>query len=253
MKKTSYAGEIIRTGLRVLGYEAAFGFIGFMFAPTLIDASPAIRVPLLGLLIALACMLLFMDGSYRGERDVALNETLAKLSAKGAYTPSKDEEARRYRRMKGVLGALVGALPLVLLAAYVAITTQPYAYSLQDLPQWLSPYMNRPEVAGGADYLVGVTFTTTVTDYVRVAVRFFLFPYIALLGQTTDAASLLFDRLSPLIALIMPLMAAIGYQFGPMRHAKTAKAIADAKAKPRKRLKKEAKKRLENKEKKQLI
>jgi len=253
--KKNYAGEIIRTGLRLLGYQLAFGFLGFMFAPTLIDASPFLRVPLIGLLILLGIALLFMDGSYRGEKDCGLGETLDKLAKKGQYAPSADEDARRYRRMKGIWGALAGAVPMLLLSVFLALTAKPFAYALQDLPGWLSPYLHRPEIGGGVAYLEDVTVVATAADYVRVAVRFVLFPYVGLAGTLNDAGSLLLDRVSPLLTLILPAAAAVGYQFGPRRRAKTVKALEEAKNKPRKRLKKEAKKRLQDKreEKKQLI
>lgn len=248
------ASEILRTGLRIFGYQVAFGFFGFMFIPALMGASDIIRLAVVGLLVAAGMMLMFMDGSYRGERDCAMGETLDKLEKKGSYKASDAEQAKRFSRMKGVLAALAGAAPIVLLAAYVAITAKPYVYTLQDLPGWLGAYTHRPEVGGALGYLQDATAVATVTDYLRIAVRFVLFPFVGLFGTMTDATSLLFDRISPLLALIMPAITAIGYQFGPRRHAKTQKQIEEAKSKPRKRLKKDAAKRkAAPKEKKQLI
>ncbi|MCL1795432.1 MAG: hypothetical protein FWG37_00935 [Clostridia bacterium] len=245
-------GELLRTALRVFGYQVAFGFFGLMFAPMMMGASVAIRVPLIGALIAACGLLMFMDGSYRGERDCAVTETLEKLTKKGEYTPTGAELAKRYNRSKGVIGALIGALPALALAIYVAVSAVPYTYTLQDLPGWLSTYLPRAEIGDALRYLKDVTVSVTLTDYLRITVRFILFPYIGLLGNLTDAGSLLLDRLSPLLTLIMPAVSAIGYQFGPSRRRKAVKMIEEAKRRPRRRLKKAAKQRIIP-EKKQII
>lgn len=137
-----------------------------------------------------------------------------------------------------MLTALLGAALPLICAIIVAITAKPYVYSLQEYPAWLTPYTYRPEIGEAVAYMEGATPTATVWDYMRVVVRFFLFPYVGLLGTMSDSASLLFDRLSPLIMLILPGLSAIGYQFGPNRRAKEAKIIETAKNTPRKRLKK---------------
>ena len=245
-------GELLRTALRVFGYQVAFGFFGLMFAPMMMGTSTAVRVPLIGSLIVACGLLMFMDGSYRGERDCAVTETLDKLAKKGEYQPTGAELAKRYRRSKGVIGALLGALPALALAVYVAVSAVPYAYTLQDLPGWLSTYMPRAEIGDALRYLEDVTVTVTLTDYLRIAVRFVLFPYIGILGNVSDAGSLLLDRLSPLLTLIMPAVSAIGYQFGPGRRRKAVRMIEEAKQRPRRRLKKAAKQRIRP-EKKQII
>lgn len=246
--------EVLKTAARIFGYMLAFGFIGFMFVPALMGASAALRVPIIALLIAAAGMLFFMDASYRGERDSAMSETLDKLArADSGYKPSAQEEGRRYSRVKGILEPMLGALPLVVVALLVAFMTEPYVYTLQDLPGWISPYMHRPEIGDALAYMQGALPSASAVDYLRIFVRFMLFPYVGLLGTMTDEMSLLFDRLSPLIALILPLVAAIGYQFGPRRRAKSVKTIEQAKNTPRKRLKKDRRKPNGPQEKKQLV
>lgn len=234
--------EVLKTALRIFGYTLAFGFIGFMFTPTLMNASPALRIPLIGVMIVAAGMLLFMDGSYRGERDCVMSETLDKHAEKGDYKASPDEESKRYNRLKGILSAAFAALPFFIMAVLVAITAKPYTYALQDLPSWMGAYLERPEIGDAVRYLQAEPAGASVFDYLRIAVRFMLFPYIGIIGNMTDDVSLLFDRVAPLLTLIMPGLSAIGYQFGPRRRAKSAKAIEEAKNTPRKRLKKDRKK-----------
>lgn len=246
-------GEVLRIGLRILGYMAVFGFIGFMFIPSLMGASAMIRIPIIGLLILAAAALFFMDGSYRGEQDCTMSETLDKLAQKGTYVATPQEEGKRFNRLKGLLGPLLGILPLFLIALVVAVLTKPYVYTIQDLPGWLSAYTSRPEVGGALAYMQGAQVSASVVDYLRIAVRFVLFPFVGLVGDMTDEMSLLFDRISPLIMLILPMASAIGYQFGPRRRAKSVKIIEQAKNTPRKRLKKDRKKQTGPKEKKQLV
>lgn len=244
--------EVALGALRIFGYTVIFGFIGFMFVPTLMGLPGALRMVLIGALILAAWMLMFMEGAARGEREFAVSETLEKHAAKGDYTPSAQELARRFNRPRSVCIAICGALPVLIAAIVLAVGAQPYAYVLQDPPAWLQAYANRPEVVGGVRYLTEGVPPATVIDYLRVFVRFMLFPYIGFVGTMSDEMSLLFDRVSPVLSLLLPLCSAIGYQFGPRRRAKYLAEIEKAKHTPRKRLKKD-RQRKDPREKKQLI
>lgn len=252
MKKLSMS-VVLRTALRIFGYTLAFGFIGFMLIPGLIGMGPALRIPLVGFLILAAGVIFFVDGSYRGEQDCLLSDTLDKLEKKGDYKASPQENAKRFHRSKAVWAALIAAIPLFAVALYVAITSQPYAYTLQDLPSWMSSYTNRPEIGNALAYMMGEPARASATDYCRLITRFMLFPYVGLIGSMSDEVSLLFDRISPLLTLVMPAVSAIGYQFGPRRRAKSVKAIEQAKNTPKRRLKKDRKQTNGPKEKKQLV
>lgn len=242
----------LKWALRIIGYQVAFGFFGLMFAPMLMSSAAAIRIPILGLVIAFAGYLMFMDGSYRGEKDTEMGERLDKMYKQTEYKPSAAELEKRYRSGKGFVGACFGVLPFFLVALYVAITAVPYAYTLQDLPGWLYAYMPHAEIGDALRYTASIQAVSTATDYLRIVTRFVLFPYVGLLGEMTDEGSLLFDRCAPLLTLIMPLLSAIGYQFGPARRKKTITLIEQAKSAPRKRLKKGVKERVQR-EKKQII
>ena len=247
--------RLLKTALSILGYEVIFGLLGLLLTSSLAAASTALRLPLVGVIIAAALAFVAASGASQGETDYTMTETLEKLTKKNGYVPSADEKAKRFSRGRALLGAALGGLLLFAAALCVAVTAQPYVYTLQDAPSWLNSYLARPEIGDAVAYMQGTVAKAAWTDYVRVGVRFALFPYVSLVGEMTDAASLLFDRLSPLISLLMPACYAIGYQFGPQRYERTKKAIEEAKNRPRKRLKKEAKQRLAGKkpEKKELI
>lgn len=231
--------EAGKTALRIFVYQVIFGFVGFVFVPSLLGAPAVLRLVMVGALVLGALALVFVDGASRGEADSAVSDRLNKLRAKETYAASAEEEARRYAPLKGIISALLAALPLLLAAIYVAATAQPYAYTLQDLPAWMEPYTIRPEIGDALRYMQQTPSAATLTDYLRIGVRFLLFPFIGLFGTMTDAASLLFDRIGPLLALVIPAVSAIGYLTGPRRHARQVKYVNDVKSTPRKRLKKD--------------
>ena len=182
-----------------------------------------------------------------------MSETLDKLKAKGSYKATEAEIAKRYSCLRGVLGSLAGALPGIVLGVLVAVTARPFVYTIQDLPGWMNAYVSRPEIGDALAYMRGEMPGATVFDYLRIADRFLLFPFVGLLGTLNDEMSLWFDRLSPLLALLMPVLCAVGYLFGPGRRAKEVKAIEQAKNTPRRRLKRDRRRNREPAVKKQLI
>ena len=247
--------RLLKTALSILGYEVIFGVAGLLLTSSLATASAALRLPLVGLIVAAALALVALGGASQGETDYTMTETLDKLAKKNGYVPSADEKAKRFSRGRAVLGAALGALLLFAAALCVAVTAQPYVYSLQDTPSWLNSYMARPEIGDAVAYMQGTTVKAAWTDYVRVGVGVALFPYVSTTGEVSDAKPLLFSQPHPPPSLFLPACYAIGYQFGPQRYARTKKVIEEAKSRPRKRLKKEAKQRLAGKkpEQKELI
>ncbi|MEG0766541.1 MAG: hypothetical protein RR482_02390 [Clostridia bacterium] len=242
-KPTRAKSDVLYIALRNFGYLAAIGFFAFMFAPVMMSETKWLRLLFDGALILIAAMLFFVEGSYKGERDCAMTALLDKRKRETGYVPDLTEQRKRYHAPKGLYGALLGAAPWFVLAVFVAVLAKPYTYILQDLPGWLGGYALRPEVGKPLQYY-GQIYTVAPVEYLRVISRFSILPFVYLPGNLSDAGSLLIDRMSPLLVLILPLCNAIGYLFGPRRFQKTLKFIADAKAKPRRRLKKKVQERL---------
>lgn len=241
-QKTKTRSDILMTGLRIFGYSLALGFVSLMFAPIMMSETAFLRIFFNLALLLIAAVLYFSDGAYKGERDTATREMLEKRVKEQGYVITPAEQQRLYRASKGPLAALVGALPWLIVAIAVAILATPYVYTLQDLPNWIGGYRFLPEINNPVVYY-DQAVVVPIVDWLRIALRFVLLPFIYLLGGMSDATSLLFDRLSPLVVCILPLSFAIGYLTGPSRHRKTQKYIAQVKAKPRKRLKKDRKQR----------
>jgi hypothetical protein len=202
-----------------------------MFAPVLMSENDALRIGLNVSLLVGVGWLFFTSGAGRGESDAA-SDALRKKS--GVET-----DALFYSRRRTALGALIGAAPWILLGAAVAILAVPYTYSLQDLPPWLGSYMRQPDIGNALAYY-DREVVVPIIDWLRMALRFALLPYVYLLAAGGDAASYHFDKLSFLPPLIMPALYSAGYLLGPAQYAKTSKYIEQVKSKPRLRLKKSA-------------
>ena len=58
--------RLARMALSVLGYELAFGFVGFVLTPALASAGAAVRVPLVGLVVLALWALAAFSGVGQG-------------------------------------------------------------------------------------------------------------------------------------------------------------------------------------------
>jgi hypothetical protein len=221
-----------------------------MFAPALMSDNAALRVAMNSALLLGAGALYFSLGAGKGEDDCKADFTRARAKAAiHDVTPVN----RVYSRSRAALGALLGVSPFIILGVIVAATAQPYTYTLQDLPGWLSAYTRQPDVGRALEYY-NREIITPLTDWLRIGVRFAILPFVYLIASLGDAASLALDRISPLLMLPLPACYAIGYLTGPARYEKTRRFIESVKSKPRMRLKKKAREQRRRKdERNQLI
>ncbi|MDR2656297.1 MAG: hypothetical protein LBB86_00545 [Oscillospiraceae bacterium] len=229
-------GGVVIVALKILGFTAVLGFLGLMFAPVLMSDNAALRTIMNAATLLGAGALYFQLGASAGEDDCKTD--FLRVKAK-AITPDALRAPRAYSRGKTLLGALLGASPFVILGVVVAVNAVPYTYALQDLPGWLNAYMRQPDVGRALEYY-NREVVTPITDWLRIGVRFAILPFVYLIASMGDEASLLLDRVSPLLALPLPACYAIGYLIGPARFDKTRKFIESVKSKPRMRLKKKA-------------
>ena len=222
--------SIIRIALTIFLYGAASWFVALMLTPVLVSESAALRTAFNVAFIVGAGWLFFSLGAARGEKDSASDAARSKTGKPASF----------YRPGNIWLGALIAAAPWVIIGVVVALTAQPYTYTPQDLPSWLNAYMKLPEVGLPLAYYIDRQPAATALEWMRVALRFSIMPYVSLFAAGGDAASYMLDRLSFLPPLVLPALYAAGYLTGPRNHAKTVKYIEDIKAKPRMRLKKSA-------------
>jgi len=224
------------TALRVWGYTLLVGLMGLLFAPLLMSETAALRVALNLVVLALAMMLVWMDGANRGERACGAGDLLKK----SGQALTGDDRLRTYSLPRALAGAGLAALPWVALGVAVAATARPETYTLQDLPSYLTPYRALPEVGSALQYYNRAAQPVSPMTWVRLVVRFVQLPVTYMLGGADGAGTVLADRVSPLAALLLPGAYAVGYAAGPARYRKSQAYIREAVSKPRKRLKKQA-------------
>jgi len=219
--------SVLRQAGKIWLYMLLLGVFSLMVAPMLMLESPWLRIPLNLALLAGVALLAYNDGGYRGHKEVARGQTLAGRRESGAAVSDADLRAC-YRPLRGVLVAVLAALPFFAAAVALAALAKPYAYVLQSLPSWLAGYLRREDI-GGALLYYGHGQGAGAADYLRVAVRLVMMPASYIISGFGDQFSLLLDRLSPLLVLLIPGAYAAGYLRGPAIHKLAAKRGEEAK------------------------
>ena len=212
-------------------------FIGAAFS---FDGLPILRIPLNLILILFTIFLVFNNGQNTGYGDITLAEIMYNHQQEGKPVSPKDLD-RCYHPLKGVVTALIGYLPFLILALIYALTAQKQQYSLPALPSWLSSYENQSAIMAPLAYYQ-TTETLTAASILRVVMRLMLFPYINLAGSRNTEMMLLVDRLSP-VALFLPFLGYIlGYLLGRNSRAMVHGSIAAADRKRRRKTRQQQRK-----------
>ncbi|MCL2544780.1 MAG: hypothetical protein FWE77_02545 [Clostridia bacterium] len=219
---------------KILLYMLLLGLLSLMVAPILMLESPLLRVPLNLALFAGVALLVYHDGGIRGQKEVAHAHTMARRRESGVALSGEDLRAC-YHPMRGILPAALAALPFFALAAVLAALAEPHTYRLQSLPSWLSPYLRREDIGGPLQYYSQAQ-PAEIADYLRIAVRLVIMPFSYIAGGFGEQASLLLDRLSPLLVLIIPGAYAAGYLRGPALHKTAQKRSEEAKRRHKKKV-----------------
>lgn len=234
VRNARWTSGVIRQAGKIIFYVLMMGILSLLIAPVLMIDITILRILANVVVFAGVWMLLYGDGGTRGQKEVAYSQTLARReSAGGKITP--EDISRCYHPKRGVLTAALGALPFLLLAVALAFLAKPVTYTLQDLPTWLKAYLRREDIGGALkyyDHLQG----PGVVDYLRIVVRLTIMPLSYIAGSFGDEASLLLDRLSPLLTLILPSAYAIGYSRGHALNRMVIKRNEEAKRLHKKRV-----------------
>ena len=219
--------ETPNMALKLLLLMLGVTVMGLMFSALQAMDTAWLRV-MLTLTIALGMLLIcWNEGQSKGVRDTGASrlyeETLQKAAA-GAK-----EDAACYHPMKPVLAALmVFAVPLAL-AAYIALTTQGYSYTLQDLPLWLTDnYGTRADVMAPLSAYAAGEAAMTAADWIRMLVRLPVMIYINLFSDPLVMGRTI-DQLTPLFLLTYPAAYVTGYLTAPGAQLKSEKMNRRAK------------------------
>lgn len=121
--------EGIRFGLRILGKNVMLLILAAMFILFISPESFWLQVLLSALLVAGFALLMWNEGGYLGERAETLRATLEARRARGeAVDPAS--EAKAFRPRTAVIGLLVAALPLLIVAVLNLASLPAYPYTL---------------------------------------------------------------------------------------------------------------------------
>ena len=192
------------------------------------------------LIILGTVVLFFLAGAGSGTKLVARSENFYDRKASGR-TMYAGEEASCYHPLKGLLYALVGSLPVLAVAIWLALIAQRQVTSYGVLPSWVSTSA-QPQLAAALDYY-NTAATTSVETILRVIVRLLILPYVGLVGSESSEALLTLERLSPLLLLLPAISYGIGFTQGPARRTLVHTKIAENIRQRRKQEKKAQKKR----------
>ncbi len=208
----AFSSLALKRGLKVLGLLLVFAFFGILASGVFSFENPIPRILLNGALLFFGCMVMFNEGSRIGENDVSYAEIALKRQNEGLAVTDTDRQIC-YHRLKGFVSALAGAAPLLLITVIYALTVQRQTMSLGALPSWVQGYENQDEI-GQALAFYHESSAAGFTDFLRLAVRLVLFPYMNMIGAGNFDRLYLLDRLSPLLVLIIPLCYGVGYLRG---------------------------------------
>jgi len=224
---TNWAAGALKQAGKILMYVLVLGLLSLMVAPLLIIESALLRIPLNLALFVGVVLLVYSDGGVRGQKEVANAYAMASRRERGIAL-SDEDLLGCYHPMRGVFSAALAAFPFFALAVALAALAEPAVYLLQSLPTWLTAYLRREDIGGALQYYSDVPGLGAV-GYLRFAVRLAIMPFSYIAGGLGDQASLLLDRLSPLLVLILPGAYAVGYLRGPTIHKAAVKRSEEAK------------------------
>ena len=212
---------------RLLIVFIAVSVIGVIFSALQAIESDMLRGSLSFALAAVMLALYFSEGQCVGANDASASRFYEKMTARGNKLDAK-EDAACYQPLKAVCAAAaVFAIPL-LLAVFVALGTEDYTYTMQDLPLWVSEsYAARQDVMGALGSYTQVTHLTAL-DVSRVVVRLVCMTFVNFFGDPLRSGAMI-DRLCPAAVLLYGAAYVIGYLTGPMIYEKGRKQERRAK------------------------
>ena len=226
-----------RSSLAFFGTLLIIFFIAFIACATASIESIFLRLIMNTAVILLVLYILFNIGSKRGPDDVAKGEILWQKREKG-QTFSESERKICFHPMKGFLIGVIGTIPFLAIAVYLALNTTLQMTEAGALPSWMQAYTGRSDIGNA---LINYTQPEgmKIIDYIRAFVRITILPYVNIAGASNHSGILLVERLSPLILLLPAAAYGTGYLSGKSTRTRIHTMISENN---RKRIRREKKK-----------
>lgn len=227
----------VSRGLKLLVYPIIFILLNlFVGAAFSFENIPFLRVALNVVLVGFCVLLVYTSGQNTGYGDITIAEIMYNHDQEGK-TVSKQDRDRCYHPLKGAATALIGYLPLLIVALVYALTVKRQDFSLPPLPSWVNGYEEQRDFMLPLQYY-GVVEPVTALTILRIIMRLMLYPFINLAGARNADLTLLVDRLAPL-ELCLPFIGyAVGYLRGRHSRALLHGNIAAADRKKRRKARK---------------
>ena len=227
-----------KSSLLFFGTLSLVFFVAFIACATASFDNIILRLAMNLAVIAVALIIFFNNGSRHGAEAVARGEILYQKKENGKDF-SESEKRICYHPAKGFITGLIGTLPFMILAVLLAVNTSIQMTEAGTLPSWMQPYVRRSDIGSA---LVSYTQPDgmTLTDYLRVAVRICVIPFVNIAGNTNKAGLCTVERISPIILLLPAAAYGFGYMTGKRIRTKIHTAISENE---KKRIRKERKRR----------
>lgn len=170
------------------------------------------RIAACMIIVGVAVYYQFYQGVTQGENDAAFAEIMYTRQAEGREIAPSDRE-RCFHPFKGYFATLVGCAPVLLFAIVFACLTKPVEYTLGVLPGWTGGMMMQSEFGDALRYYETQSGFGAL-EIVRMIDRALVMPFINVAVSCGIHATVLVERLSPLLLLIAPLGYGVGYSQG---------------------------------------
>ena len=240
LKGTVYGMPAFKRSAKVFFFYIMYMFFFLMVGAALNFKSVLLNVLLnVGAIVATVGMT-YMEGLKNGDGDVSVAE-IAYARKEGGREVAREDLERSYHPLKGVLIALAGAAPILLLGIVHAVSAEPQIYTLGTLPGWVETITDEEVQLPLAYYNRDVSMG--FVHIVRILVRLSLLPYINIITAENIQGLLLIDRISPVLLLLPALGYIAGYLRGPVSRSYTHGSIAANTRRHKRKQKKEQKAR----------
>lgn len=190
-------------------------------------------------LVLLTCFLMFYYyGASNGTQAVNHGEIMHTRRETGREVAASELQLC-YHPLKGLIGALLGAAPLLLCSVALACIATRQTTGIGMLPSWVMGLENRAEFGEPLSFY-GQVVPLGLEGTLRLIIRMSTMPWVNIFDSTNSYAMLTLEHVSPLLQLLPVAAYGLGYCSGPVYRARVHGEIEAGKRKKAKKSKKTA-------------
>ena len=205
-------GATVRTALQFFGILILVFFVTFIAGSSVSGAGPAIRIIFSAAVILLVLFIFFSNGSNLGADAVARGEILYQKKEEGKPF-SESERKLCYHPCKAYIIGLIGTIPFLIAAIVFSFNATITMTGPGTLPSWMQSYTRRADIANALPTYLHPE-GLSLTDFLRIAVRIFILPFVNLVGTDNPRGLLILEKMSPLLLLLPAAAYGTGYLSG---------------------------------------